>query len=218
MTLKKVAIMASSAGSGKDTVADYIVDLANNDKLFYQKLSLGMGIYDICNGLKPDHIGRMPRNYLQDVGEQMRNIFGENVWIEKTDRVIFHDYSNDAYYDRIPDGYIIPDVRKFLEFSHYVVEKKFLPLYVKVDEDVARERLTARDGSYDQKDLGKDIETQMHFVESLPIQYIGESGLAKVQFDNGGYLNDIYVIDNSEDKRHLEKQVESWWQLVGREY
>lgn len=213
--LKGIAIMASSGGSGKDTVADMISNLAQNDNLSYQKLSLGMGIYDICEELKPDHIGRMPRNYLQDVGEQMRSIFGENVWIEKTDRVIFNNH-NIADGNLNPDGYIIPDVRKFLEFSHYVVEKKFLPLYIKVNQDVARERLTARDGSYHQEDLGKDIETQMHFIESLPIQYIGETGLGKVQFDNGGYLNGIYVIDNSEDKRHLEKQVESWWNGIGR--
>ena len=38
MTLKNVAIMISSAGSSKDTVADYIVDLANDDHQSYDRI------------------------------------------------------------------------------------------------------------------------------------------------------------------------------------
>ena len=102
--MKNIAIMGSSGGAGKDTVADIITDITGID---YQKISLAQEIHRICNKLSSNP----QRNELQAVGESMRDIFGENVWMDLTDRTM-HGPT------------IVPDIRKLLEYSHYVMPYK----------------------------------------------------------------------------------------------
>lgn len=195
--------MGSSGGSGKDTVADMIQSLNDGYTL---KTSLSSGIYDICNTLGEK--GRPERYELQAVGEQMRRIFGEMVWIKQTDSIISKTKDKEPL-----DCVVIPDIRKLLEYSHYCIERHYAPLYVYVDQDTARERLLARDGGFDEKDLRRTIETQMHFVETLPMEKVIDGyGLKKVV--NSGCFNDIYLIDNSGDIETTGAQVKKWWELI----
>ena len=185
--------MGSSGGAGKDTVADIITDITGID---YQKISLAQEIHKICNKLSSNP----QRNELQAVGESMRDIFGENVWMDLTDRTM-HGPT------------IVPDIRKLLEYSHYVIERDFLPLYVYTDPEITRNRLKARDGSFNEQDLKRNIETQMNFIQELPATIVGDCSLYKV--NDSGIFNNIYIIDNSRSIEETREQVEKWWELVG---
>ena len=191
--MKNIAIMGSSGGAGKDTVADMISDIAGID---YHKISLAQEIHKICNKLSENP----QRRELQAVGESMRDIFGESVWMNLTDK-------------SMQGPTIVPDIRKLLEYSHYVVERDFLPLYVYTDPEVARNRLKERDGSFDERDLKKNIETQMDFIQELPATRVGNYSLYKV--NDSGIFNNIYIIDNSRSIKETREQVEKWWELVG---
>ncbi|WP_086118147.1 dephospho-CoA kinase [Limosilactobacillus reuteri] len=191
--MKNIAIMGSSGGAGKDTVADMISDIAGID---YHKISLAQEIHKICNKLSENP----QRRELQAVGESMRDIFGESVWMNLTDK-------------SMQGPTIVPDIRKLLEYSHYVVERDFLPLYVYTDPEVARNRLKERDGSFDERDLKKNIETQMDFIQELPATRVGNYSLYKV--NDSGIFNNIYIIDNSRSIKETREQVEKWWDLVG---
>ena len=170
--MKNIAIMGSSGGAGKDTVADMISDIAGID---YHKISLAQEIHKICNKLSENP----QRRELQAVGESMRDIFGESVWMNLTDK-------------SMQGPTIVPDIRKLLEYSHYVVERDFLPLYVYTDPEVARNRLKERDGSFDERDLKKNIETQMDFIQELPATRVGNYSLYKVN-DSGIFNNTSFV-------------------------
>lgn len=191
--MKNIAIMGSSGGAGKDTVADMISDIAGID---YQKISLAQEIHSICNKLSSNP----QRGELQAVGESMREIFGENVWMNLTDK-------------SMQGPTIVPDIRKLLEYSHYVVERDFLPLYVYTDPEVTRKRLKERDGSFNERDLKRNIETQMDFIQELPATRVGNYSLYKV--NDSGIFNNIYIIDNSRSIKETREQVEKWWDLVG---
>ena len=191
--MKNIAIMGSSGGAGKDTVADMISDIAGID---YHKISLAQEIHKICNKLSENP----QRRELQAVGESMRDIFGESVWMNLTGKLM-------------QGPTIVPDIRKLLEYSHYVVERDFLPLYVYTDPEVARNRLKERDGSFDERDLKKNIETQMDFIQELPATRVGNYSLYKV--NDSGIFNNIYIIDNSRSIKETREQVEKWWDLVG---
>lgn len=192
--MQNIAIMGSSGGAGKDTVADIIREVSGFN---FEKISLGQDIHNICDKLT----NNPQREHLQAVGESMRKIFGEDVWMEVTDKAI-HGPT------------IIPDIRKLLEYSHYVVERGYLPLYVFTDPVVARDRLCQRDGGFNETDLSQDIETQMNFVQGLPAKRVNNHNLLYHVVDSG-IFNSIYIIDNSYGIAETREQIESWWNLVG---
>jgi len=197
--------MASSAGSGKDTVANELQKRLENPC----KVSLGAPIHEFCQQHYRGEI--VPRKVLQDFGENVRKIFGEDTWIRWCDETI-EEASNYSY-----NVVIISDVRKLTEFAHYVVELGYLPIYVKVDSIVSRKRLIDRDGNFSEFDLKKDIETQLNFIEDLPSISVKEfdkdvfkSKLSKVNLTDNGVMNNVYIIDNNGSLEELEEQIEEW--------
>lgn len=199
--------MGSSGGSGKDTVADLIRQMTGGETFDdYQVTSLGRGIYDICDNVVDNR--NYGRHELQALGESMREIFGELVWIRKTEKTI-REIENQG------QNAIIADIRKLLEYSFFVNEKGFLPLYVKTDSDIARERLRSRDGSFSEKDLQNPIEKQLCFIEDLSYEIIDETGLMKVIDDNNGSFKDLYIIDNNGSLERTKEQVEGWLEYNG---
>ncbi|WP_347283988.1 hypothetical protein [Lactobacillus taiwanensis] len=194
--------MASSGGSGKDTVADELKKHISSAC----KISLGNPIHEFCQNHYCGEI--VPRNVLQDFGESVRRIFGEDTWIRWCDSTI-KGLPSDVY-----DVVIIPDVRKLTEFAHYVVELGYLPIYVKVSPEIARERLANRDGDYIEADLRKTIETQLNFIENLPTVTTDKSSfrskLSRVNMVNGGVMNDIFIVDNNGSLEELKEQIREW--------
>ncbi|MCC4466445.1 hypothetical protein [Limosilactobacillus reuteri] len=196
--IKNIAIMATSGGAGKDTIADYIVNKLSMNT--YYKQALGKPIHEIAEKFVN---GSVERHHLQDLGESMRAIFDENVWMRYLDNC--HKSS--------AKGLVIPDVRKLIEFSHYCVEHVFAPLYVRVDRDVAKIRLEARDGGYNDKDLKRGIEKQLNFIEELPSKQVDNTGLSKVDLPNTPF-NNVYIINNSGRLETTYSQVDAWWERV----
>lgn len=192
-----IALMASSGGSGKDTVADMLINLGAVDA----KISLGQGIHHICDTLAREPYGR---HELQAVGEHMRNVFGEMTWMDYTDGII-----KDKYADK---SVVIPDVRKLLEFAHYCVEHDYKPLYIKANTNVAKQRLNQRDGGYKQTDLDNSIEHQLDFLEKLPSERVFKnSKLRKIV--GSGVFDNVYIVDNNGTLDDLKAQIESWYKL-----
>ena len=158
-----IGIMASSGGSGKDTVADMLIDFYTKHGLKARKYALSTGIYEICSWF----VGRnnIQRKHLQAVGENIRHIFGDTAWIDATDKVIEREV---AEHDL--DVVIITDVRKMIEFGHYCFERDYLPLYIQTDIDIAKQRLAQRDSYTDDKSLNSSIEHELNFLEKLPLE------------------------------------------------
>lgn len=202
--MRNIAIMGSSGGSGKDTVARIINELSGNK---YSIDSLGGPIHKAAD----DFVGgKAKREYLQQYGEAVRKIFGEDVWIKQVDKKVRKNRDNGL-------GTIIPDVRKMLEFAHFGIEKKFLPIYVCVSPRVARERLVQRDGGYEEKSMQDGIEKQMRFIESLPAVSYQEKNFKMVDLESGGALNQIAIINNDGSLNELKYQLEDWWEVFGKE-
>lgn len=149
-------------------------------------------------------LGRVERHHLQDFGEGVRKIFGEDTWMRLVDNEINgHNKEN---------SWVIPDVRKLIEYAHYCCERDFAPLYIKVNRETAKERLISRDGGYHQDDLDRSIESQMNFVEMLPSEKVGPSGLRKVI--KSGVFNEIYIVNNSGNLSETERQLKEWWKVI----
>ena len=187
--------MASSGGSGKDTVADILLAyLASYDR-HSKKYALAEGIYDVCYSILGNE-DDIKRSHLQGVGESLRNVFGKDVWINDTDKRIKSD-------QQFLDDVIVTDIRKLREFSHYFVDKGFVPLYIKVDKDIALSRLKERDGYVQTENFGNKIEKELNFIESLPTIKTNIPNVSKVNVPNNSVLNSIYVIDNNSDVDEL---------------
>lgn len=190
--------MATSGGAGKDTAADYIVNELSGGS--FVKHALGAPIHEIADRYCS---GKVERHHLQDLGEQMRRIFGEDVWIRDVDRFIAESEKS----------VVIPDVRKLIEFAHFRAEKGYNPLYIKANEDVAKERLTKRDGGFNQEDLNRrSIEGQMRFIEALPTESVDNTGLMRVV--NTPPFDGVYIADNSSSLDNFKTQLKQWWELI----
>ena len=189
--------MSSSAGSGKDTVADYIVEKLHNGNAV--KHSLGSSIHELAEQFATE---KVERHHLQDLGESVRSIFGHETWIHLLDKE-----TKDL---NVP--LIIPDVRKLLEYSHYCVERGFKPLYVYTSSDVAKARLNDRDGGFKQSDLERNIELQMTFLQDETMNTIVNNGLCKI--DMPYPFNEIYVVNNSGALDKTYRQLDDWWEII----
>lgn len=201
--------MASSGGSGKDTVADilqaYLASYDRNAKTY----ALADGIYDICYSILGNE-NSVKRSHLQGVGEAFRGIFDKDVWINDTDKRIELD-------QQYLDDVIITDIRKLREFSHYFVDKAFVPLYVKVDKDIAINRLKERDGYVQTENFGNKIEKELNFIESLPTIDTEIPNISKVNVPNNPVLSSIYIIDNNSDIDELRVTVSMLVEKIAKE-
>lgn len=207
--MKNVAIMSSHSGSGKDTVADIILNSKSTNRQ-YIKMSLGDKIHDIVNGLTNiASNSRSTRDRLQLTGEFYRKIFGEDVWIRYTERRIETLSSNSDV------SFIIPDIRKLMEFSHFCIENKYYPLYVNVKKKIAYGRINKRDKELDETALENQfIESQMSFIEKMPRQKVGKNGLSRVALSIPSVLNKVYILDNNGSIGQLQKQIDDWKELT----
>lgn len=148
--------------SGKDTVANYIEDTYG-----FEHLKFSMGIKEVYKKYNYiDSNGVKPRQAYQDLGQGIRSILGENVWVHYT--LGQYDPSKNT---------VISDVRQDNEFNA-LKELGALIILVKTDEDTQRERLGH---------LGEGCdETLNHETE-----HITES-LADVVIYNNSSLEELY--------------------------
>lgn len=121
-------IINGKAGSGKDTLADYLVD-----NYGFTKIAFADGIYDIAR--KYFNMEVKDRRILQLIGEKMREI-NPNIWVDYT-------FEKAEKYDKV----VISDCRQFNEYEKGL-NSGFLPIRIETDLEKRIERLEKRDGFY----------------------------------------------------------------------
>ena len=130
MNKPNIMLMANVAGTGKDTVADYLESRYN-----YVKISFAEPIYSLAEEMFG--MVEKDRKLLQDIGQKMREI-DPDVWAK--------DAFKRASLANFP--VVISDVRQKNEFQ-MGLEKGYLPLRVVTNRDIAIERIVLRDGKCD---------------------------------------------------------------------
>lgn len=162
--INKIILCSNISGAGKDTVADYICEKYDFEKLYFAE-----GVYEIAKkyfdmGKKKD------RNLLQQIGMKMREI-DELVWIKyvinKSIKILRKDKK-----------ILISDMRFFNEYD-IMVSLGFIPIRVVCDRDIAIQRLITRDGVCDESLLDNGSETETRNIDMEQLQ-------------NNGSLEDLY--------------------------
>jgi dephospho-CoA kinase len=116
------------ACTGKDTIADYLVEQYGFTKLFFAE-----GIYDIA--YKYFNMEEKQRDLLQKIGDGLRTI-KPDVWVNYT-------YNQSKKISKPT----ISDVRRENEYLRGIQEG-FFPIRVVAKKDICIERAIKRDGSY----------------------------------------------------------------------
>ena len=118
----KIAIMGK-AGSGKDTIADYLVK-----KYGFKKISFAMGLKNVAEGLY--FMKRKDRKLLQDLGSALRSV-RESVFIDYT-------------LSKADGNTVISDLRFPNEYKR-LTEEGYLILRVEADTIDRLNRIAKRD-------------------------------------------------------------------------
>ena len=148
--------------SGKDTVANYIVE-----KYGFEHLKFSKGINEVYNKYNYiDDNGVKNRQALQGIGQGLRTALGSNVWINYT----LKDYNSEV-------NTVISDVRQDNEFIA-LRERGALIILVTTSPDVQKERLIQ---------LGESPDEHMNHET----EHISES-LADIQIVNDSTLEELY--------------------------
>lgn len=148
--------------SGKDTVANYIVE-----KYGFEHLKFSKGINEVYN--KYNYIednGVKNRQALQDIGQFLRKAIGEDVWV---------NYTLKGYNPEV--NTVISDVRQDNEFIA-LRERGALIILVTTSPNIQKERLIQ---------LRESADEHMNHETEL----ISES-LADVHIVNDGSLEELY--------------------------
>lgn len=148
--------------SGKDTVADYIID-----NYGFEHLKFSMGIKEVIEKYAyQDNGGVKRRKDLQGVGQGLRGILGQNVWVNYTISQL--DETKDT---------VFSDVRQSNEFKA-LHELGGIIIYIETPDDVQRERLIS---------LGEREDKYLkHETEDIP------KNMADSKIINDGTLEDLY--------------------------
>ena len=200
--MKNIVLLSEYGASGKDFIANEVANMFTETP---EIVALGAPVHQITNIMSQSRERRAKRSDLQFLAESMRDIYGEDVWINIADNRVMN--LNEA-----GKSVIITDVRKMMEFAHYVVENDFYPLFVHVNRDTAIEREKMRDNVSDPSSLESALEQQLRFIMALPRKSCGDN-LTKVNTDDP-FMSRIYIINNNDTKEGTKKQLERWWEII----
>ena len=173
---KKIILIAGSARAGKDTVADIIVSKVDKVTiLHYADLmkeilaeTLGMSLEELEDRKNSGLYAH--RKYLQRFGMKMREVFGEDIWVNKLKQIIQH----------IPSDHliVIPDFRLPNEALDGATTIKVVnPNIAKKDTHISENALSnfefdiivVNDGTLEQlEDKVKDILKELIVSNKLP--------------------------------------------------
>lgn len=185
MTIK-IAINSWMAGSGKDTVADYLIE-----KHGFKKYALSDGIYEIAYryyGVSRDT--RPSRELLIHIGESLRE-WEIMIWINDTLRRIEEDG-----YDRV----VITDVRKLLEHS-VLKEKGWSNVMVYCDPKVALKRLTERDGNVNEDlVMNSTLENELRPLKDYMKNFDNTDDFEETKKEIDAYVNLLEAEEASNKK------------------
>ena len=117
-------------GSGKDTVADYLVK-----KYGYERFSFGDRIRRIAKEFGIDHPVKEQLVAITDMGYQL---LGDNVWINLAIRDM----------DEINKPIVITDMRYPDIYEYFLLERRFFPVGIVSRPEDNYERVIKRDGRF----------------------------------------------------------------------
>lgn len=167
-------VIFGEMGAGKSTVANYLVN-----KYSYFKCALGEKIHSECR-----LHGKETRQEMQNYGQAMRKIFGENIWCD----YLFNRYGN-------KNKIVIEDGRQVNEFYYYLA-KGYLPIAVITQDDIRLERLQKRvNYTIDPNTFNHETEVQARKCVSMCDIKIynnstNEDLIKEVENKLGRYLNE----------------------------
>lgn len=162
--------------SGKDTVARYIID--NYD---FEHLKFSMGIKEVIDKYAyKDNKGVKRRREYQDIGQGIRGILGQNVWVNYTLSYLEEDKDT-----------VFSDVRQINEFKA-LQDLGATIIYVETPPEVQRKRLES---------LGEKGDRYLdHETEQIP-HYLADEKII-----NDGTLEDLYKKVDDFMERHGYKK------------
>lgn len=178
MNDKIVIAFAGQIASGKDTVADYIVQ-----KYGGVSMSFSSPIRDILNRIYQP----INRDNLVWIGQTMTDHFGADTFsktigkeIEKSDKKIF----------------ILPNIRREGDISYFKDWPNFILVGIRTDARTSYERLIKRSQNVDdQTKTWEQFQKDLQLSTELAIESLIQS--AKVVIDNNGTLEELYKqVDN----------------------
>lgn len=178
-------ILVGNAGSGKDTVGSYL-----KANYRYRPMSLATPIKQIASNLfysfgYRDTDKTKYRNIWTGIGEEMRRLCKENFGHED---VWNHQLISDMRLIRVitDDPIVITDGRYVGEVEFFS-SRGFIPVLIKSTMDVVQERITVRDGSFNEEAFKHRSETEIAELK----------GQVRLHLVNNTTLNDLYSqIDN----------------------
>ena len=146
---------ANIAGSGKDTVANYLVE-----EYGYYQIAFADPVYFIAK----EYFGMKQKNrrILQEIGQKMRQI-NEQVWA---------NYAIQRASKIKDQPIVISDMRQFNEFD-VGLKNGFIPVRIYSDREVAIERMRQRDGQVDITILDGTMEDQTRGINMPQIENNG---------------------------------------------
>ena len=172
-------------GAGKDMFADYLIE-----KYDFQKLKLGHDIRNnvdkYCNSLNIPQEER--RKLYVTYAEICRVIFGTDLWSSVT-------------YDSIKNpnnNHIIADGRQWHEYDYWVYKNEFIPVGIKANVELRKERLISRDGVDQSNQFNNMTERQINNI------------IEKIKNENG------IVIENNGTIVQLKNQIDSMMRYLCR--
>ncbi len=122
-------LLIGKAGSGKDTVADYLVS-----RYEYTRFAFADKLKMVAEDLFPDLCVSRRRQILQSLGLKMREL-DEEVWIKQILEMV-------KYYKMS----VITDCRFQNEYDILTGKHGFIPVKVNCDDNVRAKRIYERDG------------------------------------------------------------------------
>jgi len=139
-------VLVGRAGSGKDTVADYLVS-----RYGFRRYAFADKLKEIARDLFPEQFvnGIKPRRLLQDLGTQIRRL-DPDVWI---------NYLFSRIERENPERAVITDCRYQNELQA-AMSRWFVPLRIICSDEIRQQRLIKRDG------VGIDPEVSAHPSEN----------------------------------------------------
>lgn len=139
----KIALVGK-ARSGKDTVADYLVE-----NYGFKEYKFSKGIHDVVDLLRGGNTSKSKRRReLQEVGQSLRLALGEDIWINYTMRQILQDRHENV---------VISDCRQQNEADRLRKEGYFL-VRVDADDDLRIKRMIAAGDNFTAEDLNHETE------------------------------------------------------------